>query len=256
MQHLFSIDGDKALAAVLQLRPLLAFDFDGTLAPIVALPHTARVPPAVVARLAMLAARLPVAIVTGRSVADVRDRLGFEPHTIVGNHGAEDAADPAAAAAHLHALDPLRQALMASGPVLAAAGILVEDKGQSIALHYRLSRLRERAPALIRDVLAPIHAPFDASAGKMVINLTVPGAPDKAHAVRTLLKRSGNSCAVFVGDDFNDEPVFIAAPPNWLTVRVGRGDAASRALFYIDSPEQMGTLLDRMLVRLPSPEAA
>ena len=249
MQHLFSTEGEAALAAVLKLQPLLAFDFDGTLAPIVAHPDAAQVPPGIVPRLVALAARLPVAIVTGRSVTDVRSRLGFEPHYIVGNHGAEDAADPSAADAHLHALDPLRQKLAAGNAVLADAGILVEDKGQSIALHYRMSPLRERAPALIREVLATIHAPFDVSSGKMVVNITVPGAPDKARAVQALLKRSGASCAVFVGDDANDEPVFIAAPPNWLTVRVGHDDPTSRALFYLDSPKQMAALLDRLLAQ-------
>src|SRR5690242_16341081 len=90
MRHLFSTEGEQALEAVMRQRPLLAFDFDGTLAPIVARPDEAHVPLEVSHGLAELAQALPVAVITGRSVADVRPRLGFEPRYVVGNHGAED----------------------------------------------------------------------------------------------------------------------------------------------------------------------
>ena len=83
MKHLFTPGGERALQAVMQLRPLLAFDFDGTLAPIVARPDEARVAEAVSHGLAKLARDLPVAIITGRSVADVRPRLGFAPHFVI-----------------------------------------------------------------------------------------------------------------------------------------------------------------------------
>ena len=143
MQHLFGPDGEAALAAALRQRPLLAFDFDGTLTPIVARAEDARLSAAVSARLKALATQLPLAIVTGRAVADVRDRLGFEPQFLMGSHGAEDPRDPAATAARTHCLDTLRQQLLARRAELAAAGISVEDKGVSVALHYRLSRDRE-----------------------------------------------------------------------------------------------------------------
>ena len=55
MKHLFSPDGRHALEDVLQHQPLLAFDFDGTLAPIVARPDDARVPVPLARRLAQLA---------------------------------------------------------------------------------------------------------------------------------------------------------------------------------------------------------
>lgn len=251
MQHLFTSEGDAALAAILSQRPLLAFDFDGTLAPIVAQPDAARIPTAVAIRLATLATRLPVAVVTGRSVADVRGRLGFEPRYIVGNHGAEDELDLAGAAERTRALDPLRERLTARGTEASAVGILVEDKGQSIALHYRLSRWRERAMALIRELVSSVEPPLNIFPGKMVVNVTAAGAPDKAHAVRALLARSGASCAMFAGDDVNDEPVFASAPATWLTVRVGRGAGASRARFLLGSPSEMTMLLERMLAQLP-----
>ncbi len=107
-------------------------------------------------RLRALATRLPVAIVTGRTVADVREPAGLRrrsswsatmapktPTTHPAWRGARPRAGPACA-----------QRCWPRRPALAAAGVTVEDKGLSIALHYRLSRERERAQALIDALLA------------------------------------------------------------------------------------------------------
>jgi len=63
--------------------------------------------------------------------------------------------------------------------------------------------------------------------------------------------RSGASCAMFAGDDVNDEPVFASAPATWLTVRVGRDNVVSQAKFFLNSPDEMALLLERMLKQLP-----
>ena len=251
MQHLFGPDGEVALARALRQRPLLAFDFDGTLAPIVARAEDARLSTAVSARLKALATQLPLAIVTGRTVADVRGRLGFEPQFLVGNHGAEDAQDPQASVAFIQGLEGLRLRLQARQADLDAAGIAVEDKGVSLALHYRLSRLREQALALITQVLHPRDPAWRVFGGKMVVNIMARDAPDKAAAVRTLMARCGAHCAVFAGDDINDEPVFESAPPHWLTIRIGRGEGKSLARYFLDSPNEMAMLRESMLKQLP-----
>ena len=255
MQHLFTPAGEAALAAVLRLQPLMAFDFDGTLAPIVARPDDARISVALAARLKALASRLPVAIVTGRAVADVRERLGFQPQFIVGNHGAEEDAAPAdggnLADALASQLDGFRATLRAQADPLQAAGVVVEDKGLSIALHYRLSRDRAQAQQLITGLLTPEPAGLRLFAGKMVVNAVPADAPDKAQAVHALVARLGAAAAFFAGDDVNDEPVFVSAPAHWLTLRIGRDDPACRARFYLDGPQEMEMLLDRVLLKLP-----
>jgi len=252
MHHLFSSEGEAALAATLRLQPLLAFDFDGTLAPIVPRPQDARPSQAVSARLAALSERLPLAVVTGRMVDDVRPRLGFEPRFIVGNHGAEADGvlpDPAG----VQALAALRARINAGFDALQQAGVLLEDKGASLALHYRLSRTRERALELIGRLLDPLDPALRVFGGKLVVNVAPRHAPDKAQAVRLLMQRAGTSALVFAGDDVNDEPVFSAAEAGWLTIRVGRDDPRSRAMFCLDSPGQMPLLLDRMLALLAPP---
>ncbi len=250
MQHLFTPEGEAALAAVLRLQPLMAFDFDGTLAPIVARPDDARISVAVAARLKTLASRLPVAIITGRAVADVRGRLGFEPQFIVGNHGAEEDTAAPTDGALASPLDGFRAALRAHDDGLQAAGVVVEDKGLSMALHYRLSRDRAQAQQLIADLLTPEPAGLRLFAGKMVVNIVAADAPDKAQAVHALVARLGAAAAFFAGDDVNDEPVFVSAPAHWLTLRIGRDDPACRARFRLDGPHEMALLLGRVLSNL------
>lgn len=252
MKHLFTAEGMAALAATMARAPLLAFDFDGTLAAIVPQPEEARITQAVAWRLQQLASQLPLAIITGRAVDDVRSRLHFEPRYIIGNHGAEDPA--AAADAHAPmALDLAREQLARHAGALQAAGVTVEDKRYSIALHYRLARERAQALELIRSLATGFGPAVRAFGGKLVVNLVDAQAPDKADAVATLAQRCGSACVLFVGDDVNDEPVFLRARPCWLTVKVGRDDPQSRALFLLDNPGEVAMLLDRMLATLGPP---
>ncbi|MBC7706661.1 MAG: trehalose-phosphatase [Rhodoferax sp.] len=254
MKHLFAPEGGAVLAATMARRPLLAFDFDGTLAPIVARPEDARVSQAVARRLDRLAAILPLAIISGRKVEDVRTRLAFAPHYIIGNHGAEDAS-VAAPVDRSAIFQGLRARLREYAFALDASGVTVEDKQQSFALHYRLARDRDKAFELIGQLLSGLGPELEIFGGKMVVNIVAAASPDKADAVVRLLERSGATSAVFVGDDLNDEPVFARAPASWLTVRVGRDDPASQAMFCLDNFGEVATMLDRMLAALADLQA-
>ena len=83
--------------------------------------------------------------------------------------------------------------------------------------------------------------------GKLVYNAVAADAPDKAVAVQRLIARAGVQAAFFAGDDVNDEPVFAAAQPGWVTVRIGCERRASAARFCIDGPHEMAGVLDRIL---------
>ena len=247
MKHLFSTEGQRALEAILRRAPLLAFDFDGTLAPIVDRPGDARLPPAAAASLQVLANRLPLAIVTGRRIADVRGRLGFRPRFIVGNHGAEQSGDAEPDTAHVLALAGLRAQLYLQLTALQAAGITVEDKGHSLALHYRRSPTPDLALAQINALLANLGDDLRVFGGKCVVNVAPRQAPDKADAVRALVHEANADCALFAGDDVNDEPVFASAPADWLTIRVGEAGTGSSARWRVDHPGEMAVLLERMV---------
>lgn len=249
MQHVFSQPGDAHLAATLSAKPLLAFDFDGTLAPIVARPDRARMAPGVADRLSMLSSYLPVAIVTGREIADVRPRLGFEPSYIVGSHGAESEFGGEETLG-LSALQEARTWLQPYRSELQQLGVQLEDKRHSIALHYRLAPDRAQASRRLEELLRGAGPALRVFGGKLVFNIVAAVAPDKADAVHRLVMLAQREAAVFVGDDVNDEPVFERAPPSWLTIKVGRNDPPSRARFYLDSPNEMAMLLERMIVLL------
>ena len=244
MRHVLEQPGEAALAAVLRRKPLLGFDFDGTLAPIVARPDQVRVSQSVSGKLRRLAERLPVAIVTGRNAIDVTRRLDFEPYAVVGNHGADVGANSVAQAAG--ALDSVRRLLAERAPELVQEGVTVEDKELSIALHYRLAAQPLEAVALIRDVLHGTGPECRIFSGKMVENVTAAALPDKGTAMHALVRQCGADTAFFMGDDVNDEAVFASAPDDWLTVRIGR-DPASRAHYFLDSTAEVGLLLDRLL---------
>jgi trehalose 6-phosphate phosphatase len=247
LRSLLGPQGLAALATLARTPALFAFDFDGTLAPIRARPDDVHVSATIALRLEKLARLRPVAIVTGRRIADVRERLGFVPSWIIGNHGAEDDGDPDGAARALGALDALRERLQAGGAALAGAGVVVEDKGQSLALHFRTAPDREAASALIENVLADFTATLHVFGGKLVYNAVAVDAADKAVAVQRLIARAGVQAAFFAGDDVNDEPVFAVAQHSWVTVRIGCDRRASAARFCIDGPHEMAGVLDKIL---------
>ena len=250
LRPLLGAQGLAALAALVRAPTLFAFDFDGTLAPIRPRPVDVHVSATIAVRLEKLARVRPVAIVTGRQIADVRGRLGFTPTWIVGNHGAEDDGDPDAAARAFHALDPLRERLRARADGLVSAGVLIEDKSQSLALHFRTAPDRAIASALIEDLLAGFKDTLHIFGGKLVYNAVAADAPDKAVAVQRLILRAGVPAAFFAGDDVNDEPVFAAAQPGWVTLRIGCERRESAARFCIDGPQEMAGVLDRILALL------
>ena len=246
MRHAFSPAGRQALRETLRGDVLLAFDFDGTLAPIVPRPDAAAAPSAIAQRLARLAQLRPVAVITGRASEDVRNRLGFTPQYLIGNHGAEccpaDQIGPA-----VEQLGPLRGKLAAWQGRLAAAGVTVEDKRLSIALHYRTARELALAMAVIEEVLRDAGGDVRIFGGKCVVNVVPQGVPDKAGALLSLVAQTGADSAVFLGDDINDEVVFERAPRNWFTVLVGRATHDSRARFFVDGQNLVATLLQDML---------
>jgi len=258
MDHILSPQGRGALRRAMTRRCLLAFDFDGTLAPIVTRPSEARPSRAVADRLARLAQHHPVAVISGRGLEDLRERIGFVPTYLAGNHGAQVPGlwDHGLAAA---VLDPLRTRLAQATPPLPRLGVQVEDKGLSIALHYRQSRDRREAEALIARLLNDLPSGLRAFGGKCVLNVVPEGVPDKASAVRALLRAADAGCVVYAGDDLNDEPVFRTADRDWVTIRVGYpSPGSSAARYFLHGTIEMATALEVMVGLCPArgPSAA
>jgi trehalose-phosphatase len=141
-QHLEPLRADPSHSAVL-------LDIDGVLAPIVRHADDAHVPePTRIALIAVARRYGLVACVTGRRATTARRIVSLGTITYVGNHGAEHpliTPDPR----HSRALDPLRERLRSHAGQIADSGVSVEDKGLSIALHYRCAPVLGRALAAL-----------------------------------------------------------------------------------------------------------
>jgi len=244
MRYIFSPYGEAAMARFIRRDTLLAFDFDGTLAPIVPLPDAARTPLAISLAMRRLCEIASVAVITGRSVADIRERLDFAPRYIVGNHGAEGLPGLAGTdeprpdvEAWIHQIHTARTHL--------PPGIVMEDKNRSLSLHYRTAPHREAAKQAIDSLVQTLSPKPRVIGGKCVVNLLPANAADKFDALLALQRHEGAGNALFIGDDETDENVFRRSLPDWLTIRVGH-DAPSAAAYCLNSQNEMATLIQRI----------
>jgi trehalose 6-phosphate phosphatase len=211
--------GRAGLAALLAepARALIAMDFDGTLAPIVDDPASARADPAstdVLGRLARLAGT--VALITGRPASEAAEFAGLAaaPGVLVlGQYGRErweagQLSSPPPPAGLVTARDELPGVLAAAR---AAAGTFVEDKGAAVAVHTR----RTTSPQAELDRLGPPLAALAertglaVEPGRFVLELRPPGA-DKGQALRGLAAERSPAAIMFCGDDLGDRPAFRA----------------------------------------------
>ena len=247
MQYLLSRNSSSILRRLAQERTLCAFDFDGTLSPIVEYPAHADMRPRTRSLLRPLATLYPCVIVSGRARADVLDKLsGVNVAAVIGNHGEETGATrkPHPWVESWKAI--LEQEL---GDI---PGLWVEDKGLSLSVHYRQSlakaQVRKRVLALAREL--PHVRVFG---GKQVVNLVTDQAPDKGDALAQQRDRLKCNWVLYVGDDENDENAFTLSG-NVVPVRIGR-KKRSQARYYLRTQAEIDELLD-LLVQLRTPDAS
>jgi trehalose 6-phosphate phosphatase len=227
----------------------LLLDIDGTIVDIAPTPTSVRVTPGLKSALTRLVELTDgaLALVSGRSLADI-DRL-FAPLRLaaIGGHGAEfrPAHGEKAEARDPLGLEPeLREKLRA----IAGGGVVVEDKGFSVALHYRLAP--ERA-ALVANAVNAIcaespHAPIEVLPGKAVIEVKHSGF-SKATGVRELMTHAPfkGRRPVFIGDDTTDETVFAILPElDGIGFAVGRHIAGVAGCF--DAPADVRAWLEHL----------
>lgn len=246
MKHLLGAEGLESLRGLAGARALFAFDFDGTLAPIVARPPDARAAIGVRQRLAQLAQCAPVAVVSGRSLADLRERIPVAVRHCIGNHGNEGppgAPDPETMHAVCRGWIAQLDAALADA---ASSGVVVEDKRLTLSVHYRLARDRAQAARELARIVQELAPAPRVIGGKLVLNLLPPGACTKFEALAALAQHEGAQRVLFVGDDETDELVFAQAPAHWITVRV-EFDRSSRANYFIHRQSEIVILLDQLL---------
>lgn len=249
--YAFSREGIEALRRLRGRRLLAAFDFDGTLAPIALRPEQVVTPPGTRAAMDRLRGWCGTAVISGRSREDVLGRLGVAVDYAVGNHGIDGLPGAERETQECVAVSQGWLAQLRGGEVLRAVdpGLLLEDKGVSLSVHYRQARDAARAVTELPALFAQLQPAPRIVTGKMVFNLLPPAAVDKGTAMLRLLELAGAEAGLYVGDDVTDEDVFRLHQPDLLTVRVGR-DEASRARLYLRAPSEIPRLIDALIAEL------
>jgi trehalose 6-phosphate phosphatase len=238
----------RALSTVARVpRLLVACDYDGTMAPIVANPDDARPLTESAAALRELAG-LPsttAALISGRALRDLAtlSRMPAEVH-LVGSHGSEFDTG------FVHAIDESAKALLGRiKDVLSAIaaeypGVTIEIKPASIALHVRNADPADGDQALKKAHGAAESWDVEITEGKAVLEFAVIQT-DKGQALDILRHQQGASAAVFFGDDVTDEKAFRRLHGPDIGVKVGLGETL--AGYRIDSPEDVATALGFLL---------
>ena len=248
-----------ACLGVLRQQPAaLITDIDGTISAIAPTPFEAVVHVDALLALERLAGLLgAVAVVSGRAPADGAAMVGLEQLTYVGNHGLErivrgapwthpvaEAARPAIAAA----LADIQEGVQAAGP---APWLIIENKGVTGTVHYRLAEDPEAAAALLNPLAAAAAERHGLRVvpGRMIVELRPALSVNKGTAIRDLVADLGLRGVVFFGDDVTDVDGFQA-----LRVLREEGLAATLSVGVLaaETPEAVAQNVDLCLNGVPA----
>jgi trehalose 6-phosphate phosphatase len=253
---------------------LIVSDFDGTLSPIVLEPTAARIVPAARAalrRLARLAEERPervrVVVLSGRAARDVAGRVRVGGVAYHGNHGIEAGtlarrgrAEQLEVASDA-VLEPFVPGATALGRAVARElgsppWLFVEDKGPSVAFHFRQAPDPERARAALLEAIAAVETEVGdhglaAIDGRRVIEFRPAEAGGKGTAVERLIERERPGAVLVMGDDRTDAEAFEAVR---VAREAGRLDGLAIAvLSHLETPPEVHETAD---ATLPDPAAA
>lgn len=242
---------------------LLFIDYDGTLTPIVDRPELAEMPEDARRLLQELARdrRCTVGIISGRALSDLKNKVGIDGIIYAGNHGLEiegpgfSLVNPLA--------EEIKPILRVLSHVLRRAmgaikGVLVEDKGLTLSVHYRQVATGEvpQVQSIFQRMVGGVQAlgKVRVSRGKEVLEVRPAVAWDKGKAIKVLMKKYGksnqrNTLPVYLGDDLTDEDGFraIAGYENGISVFVGEDSRSTGARYYLESSPEVSRFLGLLL---------
>jgi len=234
---------------------VVGVDFDGTLAPIREDPDEPSITPPARDAVADLAARpdVAVAVVSGRALSDLRERVGIEGIVYAGNHGLELAVEGGTFLQRAAADGRDRIQVVVARLEEATAGIPgceIEDKGLTVTVHHRHTpdpRLSD-VEAAVDAAVAAADGPLDRQAGKEIIELRPAVDWDKGAAMDWLAGLHPEGWhTVYVGDDTTDEDVFERLRAEDVGIYVGRGRTG--ASFRLPDREAVAPLLAWLAAR-------
>jgi len=246
---------------------LLLTDYDGTLTPIVERPELANLPKSTRQLLQALARqrRFTLGVISGRALADLKAKVGIGNIIYAGNHGLEIEGP------RIRFVNPLAEELrpilrimhyVLSRALRGIRGVIVEDKGLSLSVHYRL--VEEDKTEEVKNTFEHIAAGAQAlekvriTSGKKVYEVRPAVTWDKGKAIKLLMKRYGKGgrrsglLPIYLGDDLTDEDAFrvIENYGVGLSVFVGKENQYSTAHYFLESPSEVAEFLSIILNKI------
>jgi alpha,alpha-trehalase len=234
-------------------------DYDGTLTPIVSRPEEAWLSDSMRQTLRLLAARVPVAILSGRDLDDVRGRVHVDGIVYAGSHGFDIAGAGGLrrelGTAYLSVLGAAERELREALDEI--PGAQLERKHFSVAAHYRnVSENDAFRVALAVDTVEARHRDLRRIDGKKVYELLPRIEWDKGKAVIWLLEAlglgRGHVRPIYIGDDRTDEDAFRALKECGVGILVGHESQPTSATYLLKGPSEVERFLGELLVRLPA----
>ncbi|HSN55978.1 MAG TPA: trehalose-phosphatase [Candidatus Sulfomarinibacteraceae bacterium] len=225
-------------------------DYDGTLTPIVERPENAVLPEATREALVRLAAVCPVAVVSGRDLADVRSMVGVDGLVYAGSHGFDIAGpDTTAERATEYLPDLDRAETELSGELEGIDGAWVERKKFAVAVHFR--QVDEANEDDVRRAVEEVHHRHEdrlkMSGGKKIFELRPAVDWHKGRALAWLLGELGldgpDTLPMYIGDDVTDEDAFRELGDRGLAILVGEGAGPTFADHRLVDPDEVRLFL-------------
>jgi trehalose-phosphatase len=253
-KHLFE-DWENIQARIQQAQNLFLFlDYDGTLTPIAPRPELALCPSEVKRRLEKLRdlPKVYLAIISGRSLEDLREKVGVSGIIYVGNHGLEIENSNGR---HKRILSPTRTRELKritrnlQNSLKEIPGILFEEKGPILSVHYRnvAQKFFARIPHVLEEELKQWRNRWKMASGKMVLEIRPKVDFHKGEAVKEILKTfpSPGLLPIYLGDDQTDEDAFRVLKGQGISVFIGTGGLLSEADFFLQNPDEVKEFLFR-----------
>jgi len=252
LEHVHEIVGDRDRLAVF-------LDYDGTLTSIVSHPENASLSESMRETLRSLAGRVPVAILSGRDLDDVRGRVHVDGIIYAGSHGFDIAGAGGLrrelGAAYLPVLDAAETELREMLDEI--PGAQLERKHFSVAAHYRNVNQNDAFKVAVAvDAVAARHHELRRINGKKVYELLPDIDWNKGRAVLWLLEtldlERGSALPIFIGDDRTDEDAFRALEKRGVGILVSEQPQATAASYWLKNPEDVECFLRELIARLPA----
>jgi trehalose 6-phosphate phosphatase len=250
LEHVQDIAGGNRQLAVF-------LDYDGTLTPIVSHPEKALLSDSMRQALQSLVMRAPVAILSGRDLDDVRQRVNIGAIVYAGSHGF-DIAGPRGlrkemATEFLPRLDMIEKEL--ANQLAGIAGARVERKRFSIAAHYRnVNKSDIPKVELAVSEVAARHRALRKMDGKKVYELLPDIDWDKGKAVLWLLENQGLERAkvrpIYIGDDRTDEDAFRGLGQCGVGILVSEQPQPTAASYSLKDPTEVERFLRELVATL------